>query len=127
MSRKPLTSKVEKAVLKRDRHRCANPTCLFHFIKPSGKAIHHINDESTHHKKWWVDQPQNLVTLCSTRRVLFFFKVKGCHQKYHAWIGGTQKKTNLRTLQGFYALFSAKRFFTICVIIIFATLSIKFF
>lgn len=108
MSKKPrIPYDLRIRVNKRDKKMCQNPLCIFHYVKPTRVDLHHLYDYSS--RKRTRDIPSNLITLCSTRHIFGFIKIKGCHQNFHSWNGGTRVECNPNQLWSYFSYSGAKK------------------
>ena len=88
-----------RAVRKRDGLECKSPACLY-----TGRSLqqHHINGWATNEELRF--DPDNIITLCSNRKILGILKIKGCHQRFHADAGGTQIPVDRQKLDSWFNL-----------------------
>jgi len=103
-TRRPFDRDLWKKVNKRDNGTCQNPLCF----RKKNTQQHHLFDWSTYPELRF--KAGNLVTLCSTRTYLFgLIKLKGCHQKYHKYMGGYRVTTTSGSLYRWYVVNGFKK------------------
>ena len=112
-----ISASARRLVHKRDKRKCQNLFCLHRWVSPPKYSldIHHILDYSSNLKL--KDNPDNLISLCSTYTFLGF-KIKGCHDLFHAWMGGTKESTDGKNIYGWITLYGLKRLINILIFFI---------